>query len=69
MRYRIDGGPWPVGDALIPSGAVINTETHLWAKNLVPPINAQALDDVTFAFMQQHYTEKGMAWLMGRPPW
>jgi hypothetical protein len=67
MRYRIGGPGWPVADALIPAGAVIDSTTMLWAKNLNPPLNATPLDNDTWAFMQQIYAD--VAYLLGPRPY
>jgi hypothetical protein len=60
--------PQHVGQFSKPSGAVIDTETMEWAKNLMPPVNSTPLDDATYQVMKQHHTEKGIAHLMGSPP-
>jgi hypothetical protein len=53
MKYQIAGAGWPVGARLIEAGTIIDTSTVEWA-SLVwvpPPMDAIALDQVTYDYM------------------
>jgi hypothetical protein len=70
MHYRTGPRGFPFGSALIGPGTEINTDDIAWSQlaNVMPPIDAQALDDATYQVMQQHYTSIGWGHLMGGPP-
>jgi hypothetical protein len=55
---------------LIGPGTEINTDDIAWSQlaNVMPPIDAQALDDATYYVMRAHYTSVGYGHLMGGPP-
>jgi len=59
MRFQILGGGWPVGQFLIPSGTIIDTNVEdQWStlvKGLRPPLNAMPLDRLTWNWMQGLY--------------
>jgi hypothetical protein len=71
MRFRLST-PWPLqgGAALAPSGAIIDSASadhfSLYARGLIPPYDAQALDAETYQFMWQSYPYHHH--LMGPPP-
>jgi hypothetical protein len=72
MKYRLST-PWPLqgGAALAPSGTIIDTTDgtdmwSIWARGLIPPLNAQALDAETYELMWRSYPEHRH--LMGPPP-
>jgi hypothetical protein len=65
MLFRVEGPGWPVGDRLIPSGAVIDLNADPWrGRNLTPPLNATALDDECWQLMRKIYPSH----LLGPPP-
>jgi hypothetical protein len=73
MRFQINGQGWPLngGAALAPAGTVIDSASNdhwsLFARGLIPPPNATALDDEAWELMQRSYPEHRH--LMGpRPP-
>jgi hypothetical protein len=73
MRFQITGQGWPLngGAALAPSGTIIDSAStdhwSVWARGLIPPYDAQALDDEAWELMQRSYPE--LRHLMGpRPP-
>jgi hypothetical protein len=53
MKYQIAGGGWPVGARLIEAGTIIDTSTVEWARLawVPPPMDAIALDQVTYDYM------------------
>lgn len=71
MKFRLST-PWPLqgGAALAPSGTVIDgagTDMwSIWARGLIPPIDATALDAETYQFMLKSYPHHQH--LMGSPP-
>ena len=72
MKFRLST-PWPLngGAALAPNGTIINTTDgtdhwSIWARGLIPPWDAQALDAETYDFMQRSYPNHHH--LMGPPP-
>jgi hypothetical protein len=67
MRGMIQGPGWPVAEALIPGGTIIDFSEPRWA-GMVPPINTQALDSECFEFMRRHYEAVGLGHLLGPPP-
>jgi hypothetical protein len=62
MKWRVGAGGFPLPEGLIPSATEINTDTLTdgWSKiiaerGIVPPINAQALDEATYQWMCRQY--------------
>jgi hypothetical protein len=69
MKYRIGAGGFPLPEGLIPSSTVINTDTVsdgwsaiIAARGIMPPVNAQALDDATYQWMVGHYPNRVGPW-------
>jgi hypothetical protein len=68
MKYQIRNG-WPIGGVLIPADTIIDlpegkpehllTEWERLAKGRIPPHDAIALDDETYALMVKHYETPG----------
>jgi hypothetical protein len=67
MRGMIQAPGWPVADALVPPGSVIDFTEPRWVGR-IPPINTQPLDDACYEFMRQHYSSVGYGHLLGPPP-
>lgn len=60
MKYQLRQHGWPIGQHLIPEGAIIDTVsgTDGWSKlaqGLNPPPNAQPLDQATYDAMKKIY--------------
>jgi hypothetical protein len=65
MKFRVGGSSWPVGQHLIPNGTVIDTtgnpeQMNQWSREvlkrgLLPPVDAQPLDDATYQQMVAIY--------------
>jgi hypothetical protein len=72
MRFQINGQGWPLngGAALAPAGTVIDTASNdhwsLYARGLIPPINATALDAEAWQAQLRAYPEHKH--LLGPPP-
>jgi hypothetical protein len=72
MRYQICGQGWPLqgGAALAPAGTIIDSASSdhfsLFARGLIPPPNATALDAEAWELMQRSYPE--LQHLMGPRP-
>jgi hypothetical protein len=74
MRYQITTG-WPIGSWFIPSGTIIDTtkaeaqrtREETWALGRMPPRDAIALDDETYAAMRKAYEgPAGGSWRVHR---
>ena len=61
MRYQLFGHGWPLqgGAILIPEGTIIDANgTDQWSRlaaGLIPPINAQPLDQAAYDLMIRHH--------------
>jgi hypothetical protein len=75
MKYQISGGGWPIGQWLVPAGTIIDldgkadhqlTEWERLAQGRVPPRDAIALDDETYALMVNAHETRGGGWRVHR---
>jgi hypothetical protein len=51
MKYQVAGAGWPLGARLIEAGTIIDTSTIEWASLAWVPMDAIALDQVTYDCM------------------